>query len=283
MTSTLIVPRFQVWKQHVSRQFRCRRPNLHALAQHAGHLPRFVRDAPVAQRYMQLLGPIDWARFPERDLETDWGAPTLPFAAFAAACLVKLDQGLVYMSSLRRYLSDHPPLLWMLGFPLVSRPRSTYGFDVNASLPTARHLTRLLRKAPNTCFQYLLDETVRLLMSELRDLAPDFGCCISLDTKHILAWVKQNNPKAYVKDRYDKEEQPSGDPDCRLGCKRKHNQRSRQEPPDTPLSDAVPASTIKVGEYYWGYGSGVVATKVPGWCEVVLAELTQPFDQGDTT
>jgi hypothetical protein len=247
-------------------------------------MPHFVRDSPVAQRYLRLLEPIDWAHFPERDLDTDWGAPAIPFAAFAAACLVKLDQGRVYMSSLRRYLADHPPLLWMLGFPLVFSARSAYGFDVEASLPTARHLTRLLRKVPNACFQYLLDETVRLLMLELRDIAPDFGCCISLDTKHILAWVKENNPKAYLKGgRFHKDQPPTGDPDCRLGCKRKRNQRSRQESPETPLSDALPASTIKVGEYLWGYASGVVATKVSGWGEFVLAELTQPFDRGDTT
>jgi hypothetical protein len=36
-----------------------------------------------------------------------------------------------------------------------------------------------------------------------------------------------------------------------------------------------------VGEFYWGYGSGVVATKVPDWGEFVLAELTLPFDQPD--
>jgi hypothetical protein len=38
-----------------------------------------------------------------------------------------------------------------------------------------------------------------------------------------------------------------------------------------------------VGEYYWGYGSGVVATKVPDWGEFVLAEFTQPFDKSDVT
>ncbi len=33
-------------------------------------------------------------------------------------------------------------------------------------------------------------------------------------------------------------------------------------------------------EYYWGYSSGIVVTNVLGWGEFVLAELTQPFDQG---
>ena len=38
-----------------------------------------------------------------------------------------------------------------------------------------------------------------------------------------------------------------------------------------------------MGTYYWGYGSGVVATKVDGWGEFVLAELTQTADHDDIT
>jgi hypothetical protein len=105
-----------------------------------------------------------------------------------------------------------------------------------------------------------------------------------MDTKHILAWVKENNPKAYLKrsERFDKTRQPKGDPDCRLGCKRRHNQRaSAKEPPPTPPNNPLPADSFSVGEYYWGYASGVVAAKVPNWGEFVLAELTQPFDQPD--
>jgi len=102
---------------------------------------------------------------------------------------------------------------------------------------------------------------------------------ISLDTKHIIAWVKENNPKAYIKqDRFDKNKQPVGDPDCKLGCKRRHNRRY-----PTPMTNPVPYASLSVGEYYWGYGSGVVATKAAGWGEVILAELTQPFNKGDTT
>ena len=144
MTSTFILPRFRFWTQR-----RRKPPNLHDLAQHPGRLPRFVRDCPIAQRYLHLLGPLDWTRFPERDLETDWGTPAIPFATFAAACLIKLDQGQVYMSALRNYLADHPALAWMLDFPRAFNPRCAHGFDVEASLPTARHLTRMLRTMPN--------------------------------------------------------------------------------------------------------------------------------------
>jgi hypothetical protein len=171
--------------------------------------------------------------------------------------------------------------VWILGFPLVSSSRYSWGFDADASLPTKRHFTRLLRIMPNAVSQYLLDETVRLLMVELSTEVKDFGQAISLDTKHILAWVRENNHKDYVEDRYDKTKQPAGDPDYRLGCKKRRNQRaSSEDPPPTPNDNPVPAR-ISVGEYHWGYASGVVATKTPGWGEFVLAELTMPFDQSD--
>jgi hypothetical protein len=206
-------------------------------------------------------------------------------APFAAACLIKLDLGFSYMSQLRDYLVDHPALIWLLGFPVVTASDYPWGIDVQASLPTPRHFTRLLRKMPNARLQFLLDETVRLLQAELTTEVEDFAQTISLDTKHILAWVQENNPKAYIQGkRYDKTQLPKGDPDCRLGCKRRRNQRaSSSQPPPTPPDNPLPAATISVGEYYWGYASGVVATKVPGWSEIVLAELTQPFDQSDVS
>jgi hypothetical protein len=30
----------------------------------------------------------------------------------------------------------------------------------------------------------------------------------------------------------------------------------------TPTTNPLPADTVSVGEYYWGYGSGVVVVKV---------------------
>jgi hypothetical protein len=247
-----------------------------------------VRNSPVARRYLNLLAPLDWQRFPERDLATNWGIPTLPYLPFVASFLIKLDQELTYMSSLRDYLVDHPALTGALGFPLPKwAPLSDA--TVDAQLPTQRHFARVLRRLPNAALQVLLDDTVRLLQLELAAEVSDFGQTISLDTKYILAWVKENNPKAFIQDRYDKHQQPPGDPDCRVGCKRKRNQRTAQEKRasvgdlPTPLHNPQSPHGIPIGEYYWGYATGVVATKVPGWGELVLAELTQPFDQPDVS
>jgi len=188
------------------------------------------------------------------------------------------------MGALYRYLLEQPALTWLLGFPLERGSFMPGSLNPILSLPTQRHFTRLLREMPNSTLQSLLDSSVALLQAELAELGLSLGDTISLDTKHIIAWVKENNPKAYIQDRYVKDKQPAGDPDCRLGCKRRHNQRaSSKEPPPTPMDNPVPADTISVGEYYWGYASGVVATKVPDWGEFVLAELTQPFDRADVS
>lgn len=269
------------------------RPNLSQLAQARADLPRFVTECAVACKYLELLGPLDWANFPERDPHRAWPGPTpAPRAPFVASYLVKLHEGKVYMSDLRTYLVEHPALVWVLGFPLQPSDQFPWGFAVEASLPTARHLGRVLRTLPNEALQFLLDSTVNLLRQEL---PPDvhFGQAISLDTKHILAWVKENNPKAYVLegDRLDKTRQPKGDLDCKLGCKKKRNVSSDEAKvetapaePATPTKNPTPVTNFSSSDiYYWGYGSGVAATKVPDWGEFVLAELTQTFDKNDVT
>ena len=249
--------------------------------QHLDELPAFVQQTPVAVRAIRLLGPLDWEHFPERELQCCWTRAPVPYAPFVAACLIKIDQHLPHLSDLRQFLVDHPALVWALSFPLAPSRQFPWGFDADRSLPTARHFTRLLRTLPNAALQYLLGDSVHLLQAELKGKGHTLGQCVAVDTKHILAWVKENNPKAYLRDRFDKGQPPAGDPDCRLGCKRRHNQRAASDPPATPTANPVPANTLAVGEFYWGYASGVVATKVPGYGEFVLAELTQPFDQPD--
>jgi hypothetical protein len=271
------------------------RPNLAQLARPGAQLPRFVAECAVARKYLELLGPLNWDHFPERDPNRPWpGCQPAPRAPYAAAYLVKIDQGLRYMTKLREYLVEHPALVWVLGFELVPSPDYPWGFDADASLSSSRQFSRVLRTLDNAALQFLLDGTVILIGHEL---PPDihFADIVAGDTKHIIAWVVENNPKVYIEDRYDKTKQPKGDPDCRLGCKKKHNRgpveemeadgasMDSQPPGGTPTTDPVPASKVKVGEYYWGYASGVIATKVPDWGEFALAELTRPFDRNDIT
>jgi transposase len=247
-------------------------------------LPGFVQACPVAMSALKLLSPIPWDAFPDRFQSRNWlYVDCMSDATLTAACLIRLEQRMCYTSQLVSYLRDHPALIWLLGFPLTPDKHHPFGFDPVASLPSQRQFNRRLRGLDQEVLQWLFDQTVRCILTELRDVDPALGDTISLDTKHIIAFVKENNPKAYVKDRYNKDRQPKGDPDCKLGVKRRHNLKITSKPQATPTTNPVPFHEVSVGEYYWGYGSGVVATKVPGWGEFVLAEFTQPFNKGDTT
>jgi hypothetical protein len=281
MTDASIVTQLPLWTFLLDySQTPEKQPDLHTLGQYPEHLPVWVTTSPTIMRSLELLSPLDWAHLPERNLHRNWGQPTNPYAALIAAELIRLNEGLPSMGHLRRYLIEHPGFIWLLGFPLQLDSAQPTGFNARASLPTRQHLNLMLRRMPNAVLQFLLADSVRLILQELchRNRLPIE--CVSLDTKHIIAWVKENNPKAYVPDRYNKAKQPAGDSDCRLGCKRRHN---RTAPPPTPTRNPVPAKQTKAGEYYWGYGSGIVVAKVQELGEFVIAELTQPFDQGDVT
>lgn len=280
------IDRLMVTMQRLVSAQKMIRPDLHSASQGQSQLPEPVLKSPLVKRYLDLLGPLDWERLPERDLQRNWGQPTIPYAAFIAAYLVKLNEGQNSLGDLHLLMSENPALAWLVGFPGVISNPGQVPSGITINLPTVRHLTHMLRKLPQPVLQFLLDDTVKLIRLELSGLGLATGECISLDTKHILAWVKENNTKAYVEERYDKTKQPEGDPDCKLGCKRRHNRRQKGSEPQkttTPNKNPIPAQDRSVGEFYWGYGSGVVVTKVPHWGEFVLAELTQTFDKGDAT
>lgn len=253
-------------------------------------LPGFVQESAAAQNYLSLLGELDWERFPERPLHDGTPGPKpQPRAPYVAAFLIRLDKGFSVMPKLRQYLCEQPALVWLLGFPLAASTAYSWGFDVEASLPDVRQFNRVLRTLRPEQATFLLKSSVQLLDTELAELPdadqlPRFGDEISLDTKHILAWVRENNPKEFVEDRYNKEKQPPGDPDCKLGCKKKRNQPPTHDGSDAaPSQEGLPASSVQVGDYYWGYASGVVGTKHGGWGEFVLADLTQTFDHSDVS
>jgi hypothetical protein len=251
-------------------------------------LPTWVTDDLVVQKYRALLGDLPWAQFPERTITRPWPGPQpQPRAPFVAAYLIKLHEGKRFMSDLRTYLIEHPALVYWLGFARLPDPTAPHGFNVPASVPTRRHFSSVLRTLPNLALQFLLDATVHALQATLPPAEQaSFGDVIAGDTQALLAWVKENNPKQYIKEgRLDKTRQPKGDGDCKLGVKHRRNHAPADADGSdhpTPTSDAAPASKLKVGvEIFWGYASGVVATRLSDGAEVVLAERTRPFNESD--
>ncbi len=211
---------------------------------------------------------LDWTAVPERAAGRAWPGPRPdPHSAFIKALLVKLREGYPHVSTLRRYLVQHPVLVLVLGFQVQPDASQTYGFAVEQSVPCERWLRAWQQHLDNTWLQGVLMGSVHALQAEI----PGLGETVATDVKHIFAWVQHNNPKAYISQRYDPERQPRGDPDCRLGVKRQHNQ---EEPDGTAQAHK---------QYLWGYGTGLTSATHPRYGDVVLAEYTQPFNEADIT
>ena len=69
MASLSIVPWFGRLTQRVRRpEWLQTRPDLHTLGADPTSLPPFAQESAVAMRYLDLLSPLAWDRFPERNL-----------------------------------------------------------------------------------------------------------------------------------------------------------------------------------------------------------------------
>ncbi|MGH3522851.1 MAG: hypothetical protein ACRDU4_08465 [Mycobacterium sp.] len=226
-----------------------------------------VAPDPVVARYRAFFALLDWSQVPERAPGRPWPGPAPhPRAAYIKALLVKLCEHHAYITHLRRFLVEHPALVVELGFRPVADPTQPWGFDVNRTVPGARWLRYQQQHLAAPVLAALFAATVRALQAAI----PALGTTVAVDVKHIYAWVQENNPKAYVTPRYAPTRQPRGDPDCRLGVKRRLNQ-------DGPHGPAG------AKELLWGYGTGLVSATQPPYGDVVLAEWTQAFHAQDIT
>jgi len=186
-----------------------------------GALGALLDHDPVVRRYRTFFAHLDWAVIPARDPARPWPGPTPhPPAAYIKALLIKLCEHKEYVTQVRSFLIEHPLLVLEIGFRPVRDPTQPYGFDVERTVPGARWLRHWQQHLDHALLHALLRGTVRALHEEI----PGLGETAAFDVKHIYAWVRQNNPKAYVPNRYDPARQPTGDPDCRLGVKTSSNQ-----------------------------------------------------------
>ncbi|GER89809.1 hypothetical protein KDW_39710 [Dictyobacter vulcani] len=231
-------------------------------------LATMIEHDAVVQRYRTFFSFIDWRPLLQPQTQQPrLGRPSHPEIAYVKAFLVKLIEGKEYVTQLRTFLLEHPLLILELGFRLVLDATKPYGFDAQRTLPKKRWLTNKQRTLDHGVVQNLLQASIHALQAEI----PALGETIAIDVKHIYAWVKENNPRVSLLGRFFPDRQPSGDPDCRVGVKKSTN-----------LEQADGSKKVQK-ECLWGYGSGVVAATTPDYGDVVLAEYTLPFNEGDVT
>jgi len=223
---------------------------------------------PLVADYRAFFALLDWSLVEHWQAQhSSRGRPPHPESAYLKAFLIRIREGLLYTSHLRRFLLKHPLLVIELGFHLHLAADAPYGFDVQQTLPSEQWLRTKLRSFDPDLLHDLLAATVTALQAQI----PGLGEVVAFDVKHIFAWVRENNANVYVKGRFDVTHIPTGDPDCRLGVKKSSNQ------------DLPDGSKKEKKVSLFGYGTGVAACTDPVSGDVVLAEYTLPFNEADVT
>jgi len=231
---------------------------------HATHCDRCpcrdngIQHDPLVRRYQPLFHVFDFSFLPTLP------APCIPLEAFLKAYIIMVDQKIQTFTQLRRFLLDHPALTLSVGFrpnpPCTPLSPSSPAWE--HIVPSDRYLREKIQWMDHTFFKILLAQTIQQI--KRLDLLDGKVAC---DVKEIWAHVCQNNPKQFVKDRWNKDTLPKGNPDARLGAKPSSNK--------DPKGKALP-------RLFWGFESAIFAASTRLGL-VVLAESTHPANIGDVS
>src|SRR6266568_4831599 len=167
-------------------------------------IAQLLEHDPIVQDYRAFFAFLDWPLVDQWEAErkaqlSARGQPAHPLSAYVKALLIRLREGFIYTTQLRRFLLHHPLLVIELGFRLHLDARQPYGFDVEATVPCESWL----REQLHFCDQDLLQALLRATVAALKEEIPGLGETVAFDVKHIYAWVRENNQRVYVKGRFD--------------------------------------------------------------------------------
>ncbi|GAH85443.1 unnamed protein product, partial [marine sediment metagenome] len=129
--------------------------------------------------------------------------------------------------------------------------------DVLSRIPSVERISSFLRNIPNQRLTKVRDVLVDTLIQEGVITAK----IVALDSGPILANVKENNLKTSVKDRFDKDRRPKGDPEAGLG-----------------IMVHYPKPFKKEICYFWGYRNHII---IDAETELSLWEKTLPASKSE--
>src|SRR6266851_4674645 len=88
-----------------------------------------LEHEPLVQDYRDFFASLDLSLVQQwQEQRSSRGPPPHPESAYLKAFLVRIREGLIYTSQLRRFLLRHPLLVIELGFHLHLDPTAPYGF-----------------------------------------------------------------------------------------------------------------------------------------------------------
>ena len=145
---------------------------------------------PLVQDYRTFFSFLDWSAVEQWQAQhSSRGRPAHPESAYLKAFLLRIREGLMYTSHLRRFLLKHPLLVIELGFRLHLDATQPYGFDVEKTLSCDYWLRKHLQCFDPALLQALLHATVAALQQEIPGLGastsnPEF-CTVRVPKQEI--------------------------------------------------------------------------------------------------
>src|SRR5713226_1883671 len=119
-------------------------------------LARMLDVDPQVQDTRTFLALFDWQLAQQWEQQRSArGRPPHPMRAYLKAFLIRIREGFLYTTQLRRFLLKHPLLVIELGFHLVLDPSQPYGFDVEQTVPCDYWLRHQLRQFDQDLLQAL--------------------------------------------------------------------------------------------------------------------------------
>ena len=203
-----------------------------------------LETQPDARFYENLFKYLDVSRI-EASIPK-MGRPSEKVALFRS-CVVMKCESISKTSELLDYLKNN----------LIVAAHC--GFDLNKPLPSYWTFNRYIRKLDNN----LLKETMKGQVLELVEVKLIDGSFIGLDSTPNAANTKQNNPKSFLKNKFDPDNQPKADKDCTLGVHTASNQHND-----------------KNYEFYWGYKNHVLSDCITG---LPIFEMTTGAHTADSS
>lgn len=206
---------------------------------------RLFTSQPKAAFYDTLFLHLDLSALEQQKKKI--GRTGYPTSAMLCAFVVMKCEGFGYITDLADYLENNRLIAYYCGF------------DITKPLPSYWTYDRFLRKLDHQLVEKVMQSQVKKLY-EMGVLDASF---IALDSTPIMANTKQNNPKSFVKNKFDPNNQPKADPDCALGVHTASNQHNERK-----------------FEFYWGYKNHVLVDCITG---LPVCELTTTADVADST
>ena len=202
----------------------------------------FLFDINPLKKYQVLFDHLDASVLGDRSQGPGRNPVSKP--ALLRALIYKCLKPLPTLSDLVLELADNPSIALKCGLD-------------PSCVPPVERFSSFLRDTDNAIFQKVRNSLVK----ELITIGEISGKCLSIDSYPVPANVKENNLKTNVKNRFDKNSIPKGDPDCRLGVVVEFR------------------TSAKKVSYFWGYRNHAI-TDMPS--ELPVAEVTKPANVHDS-